>query len=1022
MILFVAICLIAIGVLSALFALYNVYCMIGLVLFKRDVKKSHNKEVPKTQKFNMYLWVIKKLRGIKHAKDNKALKKAAKKYVAIALAISISITGDSAYNAFKFIPLGVVCLTLNDALTTVSSVLQTLFSKDEDCTCYALCTGEDTDDSKSTYEMLFGPTEYQKLVSDMQCGLTVEDIETDYPSGREKNNLIISYMNDDMVNDYKAIVGSNSSFRSDDGKDRSEMDFDQLKADLIALCNDYKVNGVNPDCNCHSYQKTQLKRKCMGEKHYVEGWSWSNLWSSDDDDSNDTSSDSDTGSNAPGNATGDYTIQLDDGTFYWYHQTAETSCKQNVNDANYGYTGSVLAGYSTNPVDSDGKEHDKSMSSRGCSVYSTAIALSNLLGEEITPCDVITKVLSADVKLNSTNNKYYFIESTGITFNDGSPCMDYNKLAERINAVYGEQGIVATVVSKSQENLDAYLYDDNSYAYAISSFENENGEDTNFTWYGHAKTGDSNNGQAHFIVVRAGSGPGKYKCFTSVRGKEKEGGHSTHSGIVSVMNDELSYSLVEKHERHGQFLILSRDKSYYKTASSGDLGDIDSSEIYKALSEDSDFKDKAKILTIVYNVTEPVYGSEFAIGLMANVWSEGSPGMVEEAFAWYHYWSFDSDSKIYGGTSFKMFTNAEQIDYVYNWDHTSKEKEPHWSTTKQKYVYYQKGSVGVGIVGWSFGRRVNVLKRYKEANIDFSKSKDELFEIYTEIEIKFMLEELASDDYYDKVVKDSLDQDCETAASNICLYYEAPNEKEKAAVTRAGVAKKIKGILSNIKTSTKDDDADDDADDSSDDSSSAVSASSSKSNKYGLSDGASFGVSGKTSKAKEDISKYYINNATTTPEKLVNYALKYVGCHYSWGGEQLGITGWRTNKDHLAAVELANKQKKDKEDCHAKNCPFEGVDCSGFVKVVFAKYGVSGIPHQSGDIREKLTQGVEVVDFSNLDNLKIGDIICYSGHVSIYIGNGNSVSASSRSDGIKISKNISYKNILKVIRIKQIWE
>ena len=46
-----------------------------------------------------------------------------------------------------------------------------------------------------------------------------------------------------------------------------------------------------------------------------------------------------------------------------------------------------------------------------------------------------------------------------------------------------------------------------------------------------------------------------------------------------------------------------------------------------------------------------------------------------------------------------------------------------------------------------------------------------------------------------------------------------------------------------------------------------------------------------------------------------------------------------------------------------------------------------------------------------------GDIICYSGHVAIYMGGGAIVHASNAKDGIKISSNAAYRTILAVRRV-----
>ena len=86
-----------------------------------------------------------------------------------------------------------------------------------------------------------------------------------------------------------------------------------------------------------------------------------------------------------------------------------------------------------------------------------------------------------------------------------------------------------------------------------------------------------------------------------------------------------------------------------------------------------------------------------------------------------------------------------------------------------------------------------------------------------------------------------------------------------------------------------------------------------------------------------------------------------------------------------------------------------GADCSGFVMSVYANFGVS-LPHSSGADR---SVGSAV---DGLANAQPGDIICYSGHVAIYIGNGQIVHASTAKTGIKIS-NADYRTVLAVRRI-----
>ncbi len=119
----------------------------------------------------------------------------------------------------------------------------------------------------------------------------------------------------------------------------------------------------------------------------------------------------------------------------------------------------------------------------------------------------------------------------------------------------------------------------------------------------------------------------------------------------------------------------------------------------------------------------------------------------------------------------------------------------------------------------------------------------------------------------------------------------------------------------------------------------------------------------------------YTTATSSIGSAVAQFALQFVGNPYVYGGTSL------TN----------------------------GADCSGFVMSVYNNFGVS-LPHSSGADR---SVGSAV---DGLANAQPGDIICYSGHVAIYIGGGQIVHASTAKTGIKVS-DASYRTVLAVRRI-----
>ncbi len=125
-------------------------------------------------------------------------------------------------------------------------------------------------------------------------------------------------------------------------------------------------------------------------------------------------------------------------------------------------------------------------------------------------------------------------------------------------------------------------------------------------------------------------------------------------------------------------------------------------------------------------------------------------------------------------------------------------------------------------------------------------------------------------------------------------------------------------------------------------------------------------------------------NGTPTNVQIAKLAEDYIGAPYIFGGKDLS----------------------------------SGVDCSGFVKAIYAQMGIE-VP---GDIYGLAGCGIEIP----LDSLAAGDVLIYGeqnedqqaelSHVGIYNGQGKVIHASNDRDGVKVS-DYDYRPISKVIRI-----
>jgi len=116
------------------------------------------------------------------------------------------------------------------------------------------------------------------------------------------------------------------------------------------------------------------------------------------------------------------------------------------------------------------------------------------------------------------------------------------------------------------------------------------------------------------------------------------------------------------------------------------------------------------------------------------------------------------------------------------------------------------------------------------------------------------------------------------------------------------------------------------------------------------------------------------NPGLSNGQDVVDFASQYLGNRYVWGGESLE----------------------------------NGCDCSGYVMLVYREFGVE-LPHSSYSMR----QYGEKVDY---EDMVVGDVVCYDGHVGIYAGDGQIINALNSRVGICYT-NVNYAPIITIRRL-----
>lgn len=974
-------------ILMAVCAFFVVFNLLGLFIshkLKGIVAKAGGKAAKRyVSHMNPLFKLLMKSKKIQKGTDEAAEKQANKQ---CKRASRIFFCG-AAISLALLIALGVLAETLyemNLSATSTTSVLSIL-TRSKDCNCYVKCTNDADDDHKATYELLFGPTEFatftghmklspkekdewQALYPDVKSGKTRDYSKLD---GKKQNEFIAEHLNDKMVDDYKTIIQDYQNFmKSADGKDRMKMSNDDLMADLKKMCKDYKVNGRNPNCKvCKSANTSSLRRKCNGMNKWVKGWTWQEIADANGNNTNNKNNGS-VEVPALGHASGKYAVTLKDGnSYYWYHQSSE-ACKYNVVKYGHRYSDVNLGGRGTATY-------------RGCSSYATAMAVSNVLGMEVTPFDILEKVDGVKPSISGNGTITYYGKSP---INFCGPVNVYkDKLADKLADVYGKDGLKTAYIGQTQKEFDKYL---DKGALIIVSLKNPGGSYSSMPWY---------RGDGHYIVIRKKENDKYYHLNSCVIRSLTSyySGSSLDEKAKTLMNIGVSWSQLSSHfNTAGAVAVWSDNKVMIDGDSSTGTNTFSNYEynkdvlkaVIKAYEkiDGKSYKDLADIkkkstwtyskvivTTVLFTELSKKYGIEALCGIGGNIAVEGASGLIEDngcgkAFSLDHkFVKSDADvnkvlaeAKRHALRSSNVVYTGPMCDLIYGkWTSFSEQpgyslclgyKETDYSleamslsdarcyltTDKKSKFYIQK-----------FWDSINGMK----GNNNVISCSDHWMKAYERCvnrdgTYQLVSERRSASNYLYKYLKDV----------HVSPTIGKNNSLEPGSSSNKKVKNKDKGkttITGNGWQTTYTDLGH-------------------KVYKQKSGD-ATYDAKG----AIKNILKYTRDtDSCKLGSEVVIYGTRFIGNRYVWGGTSL------TN----------------------------GCDCSGFIMSLYDHFGVS-LPHSSGGMRNI---GVNVAE----KDIQPGDIVCYHNHVALYIGGGKILHSSSEDSGIKIGNKYNYRTILAIRR------
>lgn len=240
-------------------------------------------------------------------------------------------------------------------------------------------------------------------------------------------------------------------------------------------------------------------------------------------------------------------------------------------------------------------------------------------------------------------------------------------------------------------------------------------------------------------------------------------------------------------------LIKSKGSSGSSNVSSNN-SNISSDEMMKNLTKSNTYGGKTNAMAIIGQIMlNSGYEAAFVAGLLANIYHEGNFGYFESSKYVSHpehkpkYLKFMDDNYDYASKySGKCVTDININDLKTLCD---KLKKDNWN----------KGKFGLGIIQWT-GERTGTLVNYYVAEANGA-AKLNMNQVIA-AEGKFVMSELKGgySSIYNDWKKNNANNICSqnaayNAASQICLRYEIPANKEQRAVERGNTAKNVFKIM-----------------------------------------------------------------------------------------------------------------------------------------------------------------------------------------------------------------------------------